>query len=195
MAERVRQLREEIELHNYRYYVLDQPSIPDAEFDRLFRELQQLESQFPELLTSDSPTLRVGARPVSELAPVTHITPMLSLNNAFATEEVEAFDRRVRDALRLDAVEYAVEPKFDGLAISLTYRNGVLTQAATRGDGYTGEDVSANVKTIRSLPLRLHTGKPPRLLEVRGEVLMLKADFERLNRLQSEKGDKEFVNP
>ncbi|MHB9117043.1 MAG: NAD-dependent DNA ligase LigA [Burkholderiales bacterium] len=195
MAERVRRLREEIELHNYRYYVLDEPSIPDAEFDRLFRELQQLESQNPELLTPDSPTLRVGARPVSELAPVTHRTPMLSLNNAFATEEAEAFDRRVREALQLDSVEYAVEPKFDGLAISLTYQNGVLVQAATRGDGYTGEDVSANVKTIRALPLRLHTGKPPRLLEVRGEVLMLKADFERLNRLQREKGEKEFVNP
>ncbi|MBZ0091718.1 MAG: NAD-dependent DNA ligase LigA [Sulfuricellaceae bacterium] len=195
MAERVRRLREEIELHNYRYYVLDEPSIPDAEFDRLFRELQQLESQNPELLTPDSPTLRVGARPVSELAPVTHRTPMLSLNNAFAAEEAEAFDRRVREALQLDSVEYAVEPKFDGLAISLSYHNGILVQAATRGDGYTGEDVSANVKTIRSIPLRLHTDKPPHLLEVRGEVLMLKADFERLNRLQREKGEKEFANP
>ncbi len=193
---RVRQLREEIEGHNYRYYVLDAPSIPDAEYDRLFRELQQLEAEHPQFLNPDSPTQRVGAQPLEAFSQVTHRVPMLSLNNAFEDEEVAAFDRRVREGLAAAGeVEYATEPKFDGLAISLSYENGILVQGATRGDGFTGEDVTANLKTIKSIPLRLPVAEPPRLLEVRGEVLMLKRDFERLNAQQREKGEKEFANP
>jgi DNA ligase (NAD+) len=193
---RVRQLREEIEGHNYRYYVLDAPSIPDAEYDRLFRELQQLEADYPQFLNPDSPTQRIGAQPLEAFSQVTHRVPMLSLNNAFEDEEVAAFDRRVREGLAAAGeVDYATEPKFDGLAISLSYENGILVQGATRGDGFTGEDVTANLKTIKSIPLRLPVAEPPRLLEVRGEVLMLKRDFERLNAQQREKGEKEFANP
>ncbi len=193
---RIRQLREEIEGHNYRYYVLDAPSIPDAEYDKLFRELQQLEAEHPQFLTPDSPTQRVGAKPLEAFAEVAHRVPMLSLNNAFEDEDVAAFDRRVREGLEAAGeVEYATEPKFDGLAISLTYENGVFVQGATRGDGFTGEDVTANLKTVKSIPLRLAAPNPPALLEVRGEVLMLKADFGKLNARQREKGDKEFANP
>ena len=195
VAARAQQLREEIETHNYRYYVLDAPTIPDAEFDQLFRELQQLETDYPQLVTADSPTQRVGARPATAFASVTHRVPMLSLNNAFAEEEVQAFDRRVREGLGREPIDYAVEPKFDGLAISLIYENGRLVLAATRGDGYSGEEVTANVKTIQAVPLKLSTQQPPRLLEVRGEVLMLKRDFEKLNAAQRAKGEKEFANP
>lgn len=199
LAERARALREELERHNYLYYVLDAPTIPDAEYDRLFRELQQLERRYPELLTPESPTQRVGAAPLAQFAQVRHRTPMLSLNNAFADGDVVAFDRRAREALGVAEIEYAVEPKFDGLAISLTYENGVLVKGATRGDGYTGEDVSANLRTIKAIPLSLHGADmpfvPPRLLEVRGEVLMLKADFAKLNQHQRDKGEKEFANP
>ncbi len=195
VAARIKQLREEIESHNYRYYVLDAPVIPDAEFDKLFRELQQLETGYPQLATPDSPTQRVGARPAAEFAQITHRVPMLSLNNAFADDEVEAFDRRVREGLGRENIDYAVEPKFDGLAISLVYERGMLVLAATRGDGYSGEEVTANVKTIHAVPLKLHTAHPPALLEVRGEVLMLKRDFESLNAAQRAKGEKEFANP
>ncbi|MHB1231959.1 MAG: NAD-dependent DNA ligase LigA [Burkholderiales bacterium] len=195
VAARIKQLREEIESHNYRYYVLDAPVIPDAEFDKLFRELQQLETDYPQLATPDSPTQRVGARPAAEFAQITHRVPMLSLNNAFADDEVEAFDRRVREGLGRENIDYAVEPKFDGLAISLVYERGMLVLAATRGDGYSGEEVTANVKTIHAVPLKLHTMHPPALLEVRGEVLMLKRDFESLNAAQRAKGEKEFANP
>ncbi len=195
VAERIRKLRDEIELHNYRYYVLDAPTIPDAEFDRLFRELQALERAHPELVTPDSPTQRVGGMPASGFAQVRHRVPMLSLNNAFDDADVAVFDRRVSEALGIEDVEYAAEPKFDGLAISLVYEHGVLMQAATRGDGYTGEDVTANVRTIHAVPLRLSIDKPPAVLEVRGEVLMLKRDFEQLNAEQREKGEKAFANP
>lgn len=195
VAARVKHLREEIETHNYRYYVLDAPTIPDAAFDKLFRELQQLEAEHPQLATPDSPTQRVGARPLSAFSQVTHRVPMLSLNNAFEDEEVQAFDRRVREGLGRENIEYAVEPKFDGLAISLVYEDGLLVLAATRGDGFSGEDVTANVKTIHAVPLKLHAQHPPRLLEVRGEVLMLKRDFEKLNAAQRAKGEKEFANP
>jgi len=194
-AARVRQLREELERHNYLYYVLDKPEIPDAEYDRLFRELERLEAEYPLLSTPDSPTRRVGAAPLAEFSQLTHRVPMLSLNNAFEDEEVAAFDRRVREGLGVDVVEYAVDPKFDGLAISLIYENGILVQGATRGDGYTGEDVTTNLRTIKAIPLRLHAANPPQLLEVRGEVLILKADFEKLNRQQREKNEKEFANP
>ena len=192
---RIQQLRQELEAHNYRYYVLDAPSIPDAEFDQLFRELQQLESEYPQLASPDSPTQRVGAQPSSEFSQYTHRVLMLSLNNAFADEEVQAFDRRVREGLERESIEYAVEPKFDGLAISLVYENGLLIVAATRGDGLSGEDVTPNIKTIHGVPLKLHTEHPPQLLEVRGEVLMLKRDFENLNAAQRAKGEKEFANP
>jgi DNA ligase (NAD+) len=194
---RIDALRREIEEHNYRYYVLDAPTIPDAEYDRLFRELQALEAAHPELVTPDSPTQRVGAAPASAFRQVTHRQPMLSLNNAFSDEEVAAFDRRVREGLGhpADDIEYAAEPKFDGLAVNLTYENGVLVQGATRGDGYTGEDVTANLRTIRSIPLGLAGDTRPALLEVRGEVIMLHRDFERLNQEQRGRGEKEFVNP
>ena len=189
-------LRGEIECHNHAYYVLDAPSIPDAEYDRLFRELQALEQRYPELLTADSPTQRVGGAPLREFPQRRHGVPMLSLNNAFSPEEVEAFDKRVRDGLEtIAAIDYAVEPKFDGLAISLTYENGVFTTGATRGDGVTGEEVTPNLRTLRCIPLRLQGEGWPALIEIRGEVLMFKADFAALNVRQRERGDKEFANP
>jgi len=195
IAERARLLREQIEYHNYRYYALDAPEIPDAEFDRLLRELQALEAQYAELVTPDSPSQRVGAAPVAAFSKITHRVPMLSLNNAFSDAEIEAFDRRCREATGLARIEYAVEPKFDGLAITLSYAHGRFVQGATRGDGYTGEDVTANLRTIRAIPMLLDIERPPALLEVRGEVLMLKADFAALNIAQRERGDKEFANP
>lgn len=191
---RAARLREDIEQHNYRYYVLDDPLISDADFDRLFRELQSLEVEHPELLTADSPTQRVGGAPAAEFSQATHRQPMLSLNNAFEDAEVEAFDRRIREALETDLVEYAVEPKFDGLAISLVYEKGLLIRGATRGDGYTGEDVTTNLRTVRSIPLHLPEGAPE-VLEVRGEVLMLREDFEQLNRNQRASDGKLFANP
>ena len=195
-AERSAKLRALLEEHNYRYYALDAPTVSDAEYDALFRELQALESAYPALATSDSPTQRVGGQAVSAFETVTHRVPMLSLNNAFSEAEVEAFDRRVREALKIEAIEYEVEPKFDGLAVSLAYERGALIGGATRGDGYTGEDVTANMKTIGAVPLRLGDGASvPPYLEVRGEVLMLKRDFERLNAAQAARGEKAFVNP
>jgi len=192
--ERIARLRKEIDLHNHLYYVLDAPVITDAEYDRLFRELQQLEAEHPEWMEPDSPTQRVGAAPLAAFISAAHRQPMLSLNNAFAPDEVEAFDRRVREALGESVIEYAVEPKFDGLAISMVYENGLFVRGATRGDGYTGEDVSANLRTIRSIPLHLEMKAPP-LLEVRGEVVMLRRDFEQLNQRQQAQGEKVFANP
>ena len=195
-AERAAWLRAELERHNHAYYVLDAPTIPDAEYDKLFRELQELEAGYPELLTTDSPTVRVGAAPLKEFPPRRHGVPMLSLNNAFDPAEVEAFDKRVRDGLEAIAeIDYAVEPKFDGLAISLTYENGVFTCGATRGDGVTGEEVTPNLRTLRGIPLRLRGEGWPALIEIRGEVLMFKAAFAELNARQRQRGDKEFVNP
>jgi DNA ligase (NAD+) len=202
-------LRSELERHNHAYYVLDAPTVPDAEYDRLFRELQALEAEYPALLTNDSPTQRVGASPLKEFGSVTHGVPMLSLNNAFAEDDAAAFDRRCREALEKAALEqgrglaaeplaYACEPKFDGLAISLTYVDGVFTLGATRGDGTSGEDVTTNLRTVRAIPLRLAAtaDQPlPTRIEVRGEVLMRRADFARLNERQREQGDKEFANP
>ena len=190
---RIHALRAQIDQHNYQYYVLDAPIISDAEYDRLFRELQALETAHPEFDTPDSPTHRVGAAPLAAFTQIDHKQPMLSLNNAFDEAEVGAFDKRVREVLGVEEVEYAVEPKFDGLAISLTYENGRLAYGATRGDGNTGEDVSANLRTIKSIPLQIGTKAP--LLEVRGEVLMLRRDFERLNAMQRERGEREFANP
>jgi len=195
-AERAAQLRAEINEHNRRYYALDDPSIPDAEYDALFRELQELEAQHPELLTPDSPTQRLGTAPLAKFEPVRHRVPMLSLNNAFEEEEVRAFDRRCREVLGVEEIEYSAEPKFDGLAVSLRYENGVFVQGATRGDGATGENVTQNLRTVRNLPLQLPAAKkPPAVLEVRGEVLMYKKDFAEMNRKQAETGGKAFVNP
>jgi DNA ligase (NAD+) len=196
--ERMAWLVKELNHHIYNYHVLDAPTIPDAEYDRLFRELQELEAAHPEAVSSDTPTSRVGAAPIPEFRQVTHAMPMLSLNNGFADEDIDNFDRRVRDGLDLGPgaqVEYAAELKFDGLAMSLRYENGVFVQAATRGDGYTGEDVTANIRTVRVIPLRLHGDDIPAVLEVRGEVLMFKQDFESLNQRQRDAGQKEFANP
>jgi DNA ligase (NAD+) len=192
----VARLRAEIERHNYRYHVLDDPEIPDAEYDRLMRQLRELEQQYPELVAPDSPTQRVGGAAINAFAQVRHRIPMLSLDNAFTRDEVVAFDRRVRDRLEADDdIRYSCEPKLDGLAVSLTYRKGSLEIAATRGDGAVGEDVTHNIRTIQSVPLRL-TGKgTPELLEVRGEVFIPIAGFKEMNRRAEEKGDKVFVNP
>ena len=189
-------LVKELNHHIYNYHVLDAPTIPDAEYDKLFRELQALEARYPQAVSADTPTSRVGAAPIPEFKQVTHAVPMLSLNNGFADEDIDNFDRRVREGLDTpQAVDYAAELKFDGLAMSLRYENGVFVQAATRGDGYTGEDVTANIRTVRVIPLRLHGDAVPDVLEVRGEVLMFKQDFERLNARQREAGHKEFANP
>jgi DNA ligase (NAD+) len=193
--ERMAWLVKELNHHIYNYHVLDAPTIPDAEYDKLFRELQELEAQHPEAVSVDSPTSRVGAAPIPEFSQVTHAVPMLSLNNGFSDEDIDNFDRRVRDGLGRAQVRYAAELKFDGLAMSLRYENGVFVQAATRGDGYTGEDVTANIRTVKVIPLRLIGDDVPAVLEVRGEVLMFKEDFERLNQRQRDAGQKEFANP
>ena len=198
---RARALRAEIEQHNYRYYVLDEPSIPDGEYDRLFRELQALEAAHPELQAADSPTLRVGGKALDMFSPVRHAVPMLSIRTE--TDDGDsgalAFDARVRKELGLEEndppVEYVAELKFDGLAINLRYEDGVLVQAATRGDGETGEDVTANVRTVGQIPLRLRGPAPPQVLEVRGEIYMKRADFERFNARAQALGEKTLVNP
>ena len=193
---RIQWLRDELNRHAHAYYVLDQPTIPDAEYDGLFIELQQLEIKHPELMSVDSPTQRVGGAPLPEFAQVQHDVPMLSINNGFSEDDIRAFDRRVSEGLGQSGdIEYACELKFDGLAINLRYVDGVLVQAATRGDGSAGEDVTANIRTIRAIPLRLMTDNPPAVIDVRGEVLMFKADFARLNQRQREADLKEFANP
>lgn len=194
-AERAAWLRGELERANYQYYVLDQPQIPDAEYDRLYSELQSIETAHPDLITPESPTQRVGGEVASGFAPVVHALPMLSLNNGFTDEDVVAFDKRVSDRLDRSPVEYSCELKFDGLAIALRYEDGRLVQAATRGDGSTGEDVTRNVRTVRSIPLRLKGDRIPKVLEIRGEVLMFRRDFDRLNAQQREAGQREFANP
>lgn len=195
--ERIEELRKRINHHNYLYYVLDAPAISDAEYDRLMRELQSLETAHPEWVTSDSPTQRVGAKPSQAFAQIRHDVPMLSLENAFNDDEVFEFDRRVRERLDVsDDVEYMAEPKFDGLAINLRYEHGVLMNAATRGDGTVGEDVTVNVRTIRAIPLRLRSeGAPPALIDVRGEVYMPRVGFEELNAAAEREGQRIFVNP
>ncbi len=196
LRQRVERLRVEIERHNHLYHVLDSPEVPDAAYDRLMAELRTLEQQHPELIVPESPTQRVGGAPIPEFAEVRHHLPMLSLDNAFAREDVEAFDRRVRERLETDKpIGYACEPKLDGLAVSLTYRAGLLALGATRGDGTVGEDVTHNIRTIPTVPLRLSGRGWPELLEVRGEVFMSIAGFDEMNRRASEKGEKTFVNP
>jgi len=190
---RIDQLCEELQEHNYRYYVLAQPSISDFEFDQKLKELETLEAAYPEFVRPDSPTSRVGGEPTKDFPTVKHKYPMLSLSNSYSLEEIREFDARVHKAVRQE-VEYVCELKYDGLAISLTYINGILTQAVTRGDGVQGDDVTNNVKTIRSIPLRLRGDFPPEL-EIRGEILMPRAEFERLNREREEVGDNPFANP
>jgi len=194
-AERAAQLRAAINDHDHRYYVLNEPSVPDAEYDRLMKELRDLEAAHPELVTADSPTQRVSGKPAPEFAEVQHTIPMLSLNNGFTDEDLADFDRKVRERLGRDGpIDYSATPKLDGLAISVMFRDGEYFRAATRGDGVTGEDVTANVGTIRSVPRRLR-GKPPAVLEVRGEVFLPYAGFEKMNRDAVERGDKTYVNP
>lgn len=193
--QRIEALREEINSHNYAYYVLDNPEIPDSEYDRLLVELIDLEQQNPELVTADSPTQRVGAIPLDSFAEVQHEIPMLSLGNAFSDQDMIDFDRRIREAIESDKVDYAAEPKLDGLAISLLYKKGELVRAATRGDGRVGEDVTLNIRTIDAIPLKLRGSDYPELIEIRGEVVMPRAGFEKLNQQQLEKGEKPFVNP
>lgn len=196
LQQKIAQLREDIWTHNYRYYVLDDPSVPDAEYDRLFRELKELETQYPEFITSDSPTQRVGAPPLDLFQQVTHRVPMLSLDNVFNEGELVAFDRRIRERLETDeTIEYVCEPKLDGLAVSLMYEDGRLVQAATRGDGQTGEDITQNIRTIHSVPLRLRGEGFPKTLEVRGEVFMPLAGFRKLNETAAANGEKVFANP
>src|SRR5690349_10634985 len=196
----VAELRDKIRYHEYRYYVLDDPEISDAAFDRLMERLKQIEAEHPELITPDSPTVRVGGIPREGFQTVRHARPMLSLDNAFSYDALRDFDRRVREGSGREKIEYVAEHKFDGLSISLQYEDGILVRGVTRGDGTTGEDVTPNVKTIRSVPLRvdaaaLKKAKLPADFEVRGEVMMTRKAFEALNRQQERTGGKIFVNP
>ncbi|WP_415883455.1 NAD-dependent DNA ligase LigA [Neptuniibacter sp. QD34_54] len=198
IQEQIESLREQLNHHNYRYYVLDDPEVPDAEYDRLFHELKKLERENPELITSDSPTQRVGGQPLSAFSQIAHELPMLSLDNAFNEEDMQEFNRRVLE--RLDqqgggSIHYACEPKLDGIAVSLLYENGLLVRGATRGDGTTGEDITLNVRTIPTIPLKLTGSGYPERLEVRGEIYMPKAGFELLNKRAAATGQKPFVNP
>ncbi|WP_294840288.1 NAD-dependent DNA ligase LigA [uncultured Haemophilus sp.] len=197
LQQQIDTLRQDLRRYEYEYHVLDNPTIPDAEYDRLFHQLKALEAAHPELITADSPTQRVGAKPLSGFAQIRHEIPMLSLDNAFSDEEFYAFVKRIEDRLihLPDPLTFCCEPKLDGLAVSILYVNGVLTQAATRGDGTTGEDITANIRTIRNIPLQLLMDNPPARLEVRGEVFMPHAGFERLNQQALEKGEKTFANP
>ena len=190
-------LRKTLRQYEYEYHVLDNPTVPDSEYDRLFHQLKALELAHPEFLTSDSPTQRVGAKPLSGFSQIRHEIPMLSLDNAFSDEEFNAFVKRIEDRLIVlpKPLTFCCEPKLDGLAVSILYVNGILTQAATRGDGTTGEDITANIRTIRNIPLQLLTDNPPTRLEVRGEVFMPHAGFERLNEYALEHGEKTFANP
>ena len=196
LLQQVQQLRQQLEEYSYQYYVLDNPSVPDAEYDRLYRELQQLELQHPDLITADSPTQRVGAAPLAKFGQISHSMPMLSLDNAFDEAEFHAFCKRMAE--RLDSAtdfSFCCEPKLDGLAVSIRYEKGVLVQAATRGDGFTGEDITGNIKTIRAIPLKLKGNAIPQVLEVRGEVFMPLAGFNAMNDKARAAGDKVFANP
>jgi len=196
IKDRIKALKEFLNFHNYRYYALDDPIIPDSEYDRCFHELKALENSYPELLTPDSPTQRVGAAPLNAFEQSKHAEPMLSLDNAFSLEDLQAFNDRIQQ--RLDdnkEITYVCEPKFDGVAINLYYEDGKLKHAATRGDGKVGENVTENVKTILAIPLRLQGDDYPAQCEVRGEIVMPKAGFENLNTYAREHGEKEFANP
>lgn len=193
---KLQQLRDAIDEHNYRYYVLSDPNVSDAIYDQLFNELKSLEAQFPDAITADSPTQRVGAKPLSEFKSVSHQIPMLSLDNVFDQESLQAFHHRILQRLKLEeTITYLAEPKYDGIAVSLLYEKGKLLRAASRGDGATGEDITQNIKTIRAIPLKLRSRNPPERLEVRGEVFMPKAGFVQLNKKLNQRGEKPFVNP
>jgi len=194
-AERIEELRRQIEYHNYRYYVLDEPEISDREFDRLMAELKRLEAEHPELVTPDSPTQKVGGQPIEGFRTVTHRVPMLSMDNTYDEGELREFDGRVRRQLGRQRYEYVVEPKIDGVAVSVTYRNGRLELGATRGDGVRGDDITHNIRTVRNLPLRLLGDNPPEVLEVRGEVFISNSDFARVTELQAKRGERVFANP
>jgi len=192
------QLKDELNQHNHSYYVLDEPTIPDSEYDRRMRRLQEIEQQNPELLSDDSPSQRVGGAPLPSFSQVSHAVPMLSLDNAFSEEELQAFDRRISDRLnyKIDQqIDYVCEPKLDGVAVSLLYHDGLLVRGATRGDGKVGEDITANVRTINSIPLKLSGAGIPELLEVRGEIYLPRSGFDKINAVAMAKGDKPFVNP
>ena len=198
VLERYERLKDELNRHNYSYYVLDDPSIPDSEYDRLMRSLQDIEGEFPELRAADSPSQRVGGEALKSFAQVSHDVPMLSLDNAFSDEDMGDFDRRIKERLKLDQnanVTYVCEPKLDGVAVSLIYQNGLLVRGATRGDGSVGEDITANVRTINSIPLKLQGTDFPELLEVRGEIYMPRKGFDKFNQQALQTGDKPFVNP
>lgn len=198
IVQRCQRLKDDLNQHNHAYYVLDDPSIPDSEYDRLMRELQAIEQEFPQLLTADSPSQRVGGVALDSFSQVVHAVPMLSLDNAFSDTEMVDFDRRIKERINLSVSQqmtYACEPKLDGVAVSVLYKNGVLERAATRGDGSVGEDITANVRTIKSIPLRLQGDKLPNILEVRGEIYMPKDGFNRLNQKAKQAGEKPFVNP
>src|SRR5450631_3033642 len=195
-AARASELRELLERYNYRYHALDDPEVPDAEYDRLMLELRALETRYAELLVADSPTMRVGAAPISAFGAVKHRVAMLSLDNAFSDDEVRDFDRRIHERLsHTGAIRYSAEPKLDGLAISARYEDGTFVQGATRGDGETGEDITQNLRTIKALPLKLRGSSVPRVLEVRGEVFMPFAGFKRFNEEAAARGDKSLINP
>ncbi|MBA1148932.1 NAD-dependent DNA ligase LigA [Ectothiorhodospiraceae bacterium WFHF3C12] len=188
-------LRQRIEYHNHRYYVLDDPEVSDADYDRLMRRLMEIEAQFPDLVTVDSPSQRVGAEPLEAFGEAPHGIPMLSLDNAFNADELREFDRRCRERLDAEVVDYVAEPKLDGLSLNLRYEAGKLVTGATRGDGRVGEDITANVRTIRSIPLRLHTDDPPAMVEVRGEAVIRRTDFDSLNARRLDAGERPFANP
>jgi DNA ligase (NAD+) len=195
-VKKVERLRSELHDHDYRYYVLAEPTIPDEEYDALMRQLQELETRYPALRAPDSPTQRVGGQPTREFPTVTHAVPMLSLANSYSEEEIREFDRRVRSLLKPDTPVYVAELKFDGVALSLTYRDGIFTRGATRGDGFQGDDITPNLKTIRSLPLRLRTSDRRLLnIEVRAEAFMQNNEFEEMNRERAAAGEKTFINP
>lgn len=197
IIKQINELKETLRRYEYQYHVLDEPIVPDAEYDRLFHQLKALEQQYPQLIDADSPTQRVGAKPLASFNQIRHELPMLSLDNAFSNDELKAFVKRIQDRLIVmpDSLNFCCEPKLDGLAVSILYVNGRLTQAATRGDGTTGEDITANIRTIRNIPLQLLTNNPPTRLEIRGEVFMSHSGFEQLNRISLEKGEKLFANP
>ncbi|MDG6894754.1 NAD-dependent DNA ligase LigA [Volucribacter amazonae] len=197
IEQQLEQLRQQLRHYEYQYHVLDKPTIPDAEYDRLMNQLKTLEQQYPELISADSPTQRVGAKPLASFAQVRHEIPMLSLDNAFSDQEFYAFVKRIQERLGYgnDDLTFCCEPKLDGLAVSILYENGILSQGATRGDGSTGEDITLNIRTIRNIPLQLLTDNPPARLEVRGEVFMSQAGFEQLNERALARGEKTFANP
>lgn len=196
IEDHIKELRDQIDEHNYRYYILDEPTIDDAKYDRLFRQLQALEQAHPEYISPASPTQRVGAKPLDAFETITHINPMLSLDNAFSQDEVNAFYTRAQERLHSASdLMFMCEPKLDGLAVNIRYDNGILTSAATRGDGVSGEDITQNIKTIRSIPLKLHTSNPPQRIEIRGEAFMSKATFAAINEAADASGGKIFANP